>query len=214
MQEDTRDSPVHRSYSNPAYTCNECYALRQGVNGCCAFGAAALCRRVLFEPSPDSVAALRYAVRMMMYERLRPRMGESWYAPFVAGAAADACGQMYTWPLQCALSAYRKEGTLQHLRGMVSHGAERAVRIGLRFTAYEWALSDEDAPSGWSLVNAFKAGLVGGVAGSGTLVRTNPVAVLTSGVTFAFGAMLFEALSMAQDLPTTAMKKRVNYKHE
>jgi hypothetical protein len=208
-------SMPHRSYRNPAYMCNECYVLRQGVNGCCAFTAASVCRRLMYDgvswDTSTGVAAVRYGVRMMIYERLRPRLGDSLYAPFVAGAAGDACGQVYTWPLQCAAALWRKEEVLKHLKSMAVQGAESAARIGIRFTAYEWALREEEAPSNWSLVNAFGAGLFGGVASSGTLLRTNPMAVLSSGVTFGFGAMLYEALSMAQDLPTTAMKKRVNY---
>ncbi len=205
----------HESFYNVAYLCTECYVLRQTVNGGCAFVVANGCRRLLYDrarwDASNNVALVRYGVRMMMYERLREAMAGQVGAPFLAGCAAELCGQAYTLPLQCAIVTWKKESVMRHLGQAVSTARNSALKVGIRFTAYELALSDEEAPSVWSMVNALKAGFVGGLAGSSFMLRTNLANVISSGVTFACGALLYEALAVAQGLPTTAMKNSVDF---
>src|SRR4051812_47165141 len=100
MLDSPRPSPSsHESYYNPAYTCNACYVMRQGVNGGFAFFAADLVRRLLQERTTwdrtRDLAVVRYGTRMLMYESLRGGLGDRWDAPFRTGFLAEATAQAY-----------------------------------------------------------------------------------------------------------------------
>ncbi len=199
------------SFVSLKYTCSACYLTNMaGLGGLSAIPAALVGTTRLALP----MAVMRHGTRMPVYEYMRRDHAGLPLSAFVGGVAAEVAARAVAVPMACLLTEVAKESPVSASAVLRRH-ARLAWGSGWCFFIFDAVLRPEERSGWWSAVNALAAGCVGGVAGA---VASFPSAALANwrfaasrGLVFGIGLALFEYGKVYVKLPTTAMRKRINY---